>query len=101
MPCHGSSGKGDGPIGLTLNPRPVNLTVHTIPGVHPDGQLYEWITNGFPGSVMSAWEDSLPDVLRWDLVNYLRTLVPSASPPTPVAAAPTPTPLPAAPTLVP
>ena len=102
LPCHGSGGKGDGPIGLTLNPRPVDLTVHTIPGVHPDGQLYDWITNGFPGSVMPAWKDGLPDVLRWDLVNYLRTLAPSAA--TPVAGVPSgdlATPVPAAPALVP
>ena len=102
LPCHGSGGKGDGPIGLTLNPRPVDLTVHTIPGVHPDGQLYDWITNGFPGSVMPAWKVGLPDVLRWDLVNYLRALAPGAATPvaagglaTAVAAAPTPAPNPA------
>jgi len=102
VPCHGSGGRGDGPIGLTLNPRPVDLTVHTIPGVHPDGQLYDWITNGFPGSVMPAWRDGLPDVLRWDLVNYLRTLAPGAV--TPVAAEPTnplATPLAPVPTLSP
>ena len=78
--CHGREGKGDGPVGLTLNPRPADLTLHTIPGVHSDGQLYEWITNGYKGSVMPAWKDRLSDSLRWDLVNYLRTLAPSALP---------------------
>jgi mono/diheme cytochrome c family protein len=78
--CHGVAGKGDGPIGLTLSPRPADLTLHTIPGVHPDGQLYDWITNGFPGSVMPAWQGRLSDTLRWNLVNYLRTLAPSAAP---------------------
>jgi mono/diheme cytochrome c family protein len=48
VPCHGVSGKGDGPVGLTLNPRPADLVQHAIPGVHTDAQLYEWITNGFP-----------------------------------------------------
>jgi copper transport protein len=78
--CHGLEGKGDGPLGLTLNPRPADLTLHTIPGVHSDGQLFDWITNGYRGSVMPAWRDRLSDTLRWDIVNYLRTLAPGANP---------------------
>jgi copper transport protein len=78
--CHGPEGKGDGPLGLTLNPRPTDLTLHTIPGVHSDGQLFDWITNGYRGSVMPAWRDRLSDTLRWDIVNYLRTLAPRTTP---------------------
>ena len=76
VPCHGASGAGDGPVGLTLNPPPADLTIHTVPGVHPDAQLYEWITNGFRGSVMPAFRDQLTDEERWHLVNYIRTLAP-------------------------
>jgi len=75
-PCHGVTGKGDGPVGLTLNPRPADLTQHAIPGVHTDAQLFEWITNGFPGSRMPAWKASLSDTDRWNLVNYIRTMAP-------------------------
>jgi len=75
-PCHGISGKGDGPVGLTLNPRPADLTLHAIPGVHTDAQLFEWITNGFPGSRMPAWKSVLSDTDRWNLVNFIRTLAP-------------------------
>ena len=74
VPCHGTSGKGDGPVGLTLNPRPADLTIHTIPGVHTDGQLFKWITEGYPGSVMPAFGKFLSDTDRWNLVNYIRTL---------------------------
>jgi copper transport protein len=74
FPCHGSSGAGDGPVGMTLNPPPADLTVHTTPGIHPDGQLYEWITNGLPESVMPAFAENLSDEERWHLVNYIRTL---------------------------
>jgi copper transport protein len=74
--CHGPSGKGDGPVGLTLNPRPADLSQHAIPGVHTDGQLYEWITNGFPNSAMPAFSENLSDQDRWDLVNFIRTLAP-------------------------
>jgi len=74
--CHGVSGAGDGPIGLTMNPRPANLIQHAIPGAHTDAQLYEWITNGFPGTRMPAFKTTLSDTDRWNLVNYIRTLAP-------------------------
>jgi copper transport protein len=75
-PCHGVSGKGDGPVGMALNPRPADLTQHAIPGVHTDAQLFEWITNGFPGSRMPAFKSTLSDTDRWNLVNFIRTLAP-------------------------
>jgi len=75
-PCHGMGGKGDGPVGVTLNPRPADLTQHAIPGIHTDAQLYEWITDGFPGSRMPAFKSSLSDTDRWNLVNFIRTLAP-------------------------
>ena len=74
--CHGVSGKGDGPVGLTLNPRPADLRQHAIPGVHADAQLFEWVTNGFPGSRMPAFKTALSDTERWHLVNFIRTLAP-------------------------
>ena len=73
LACHGPSGKGDGPVGLTLNPRPADLSLHTAPGVHPDGQLYEWITFGFPDAPMPAFESMIEETDRWHLVNYIRT----------------------------
>ena len=74
--CHGETGKGDGPIGLTLNPRPADLTLHAVPGVHTDAQLFEWISDGFPGSRMPAFRSILSDTDRWNLVNFIRTLAP-------------------------
>jgi copper transport protein len=74
--CHGPLGKGDGPLAMTLNPRPADLSYHAIPGVHTDAQLYEWITNGFPGSRMPAWKTVISDTDRWNLVNFIRTLAP-------------------------
>lgn len=74
--CHGITGNGDGPVGLTLNPRPADLRQHAIPGVHADSQLFEWITNGFPGSRMPAFRSILSDTDRWNLVNFIRTLAP-------------------------
>jgi copper transport protein len=76
VPCHGETGKGDGPVGLTLNPRPADLSLHAVPGVHTDGKLFEWISDGYPGSVMPAFGQALTDEQRWHIVNYLRTLAP-------------------------
>jgi mono/diheme cytochrome c family protein len=73
LPCHGPQGKGDGPAGLAMNPHPADLSKHTVPGVHSDGQLYAWITDGYPGSAMPAFSESLTDEQRWHLVNFIRT----------------------------
>ena len=72
--CHGASGKGDGPGGLALRPPPADLTYHTIPGVHTDGELYYWISRGMPRTAMPAFEDHFDETQRWDLVNFIRTL---------------------------
>jgi len=76
VPCHGQTGLGDGPVGLTLSPRPANLQLHAVPGVHTDGQLYLWVSDGYPGSVMPAFRGSLSDDDRWNVVNFIRTLAP-------------------------
>jgi len=70
--CHGVSGHGDGPQAASLNPKPFDLTVHA--GLHPDYQLFDWISNGIAGTAMPAWKSQLDKRQRWDLVNYLRTL---------------------------
>ena len=74
LSCHGRSGTP--PSGLDLNPYPLDLTVH-VPQ-HPDGQLYNFISNGVPGTAMVAWKDAgLTEEQLWHLVNYLRTFAPA------------------------
>jgi mono/diheme cytochrome c family protein len=73
--CHGRSGVP--PQGLDLDPYPLDLTVH-VPQ-HPDGQLYNFIANGVPGSAMRAWSEgdgALTEEQIWHIVNFLRTLTP-------------------------
>ncbi|MFN8618676.1 MAG: copper resistance protein CopC [Dehalococcoidia bacterium] len=73
--CHGRTGVP--PKGLDLNPYPLDLTVHAPQ--HPDGQLFNFISKGVPGSAMRAWgsgEGKLTEEQIWHLVNYLRTLTP-------------------------
>jgi copper transport protein len=71
--CHGETGRGDGPTGLRLVPRPADLRIHTAPGVHTDGDLYYWVAYGFPGSAMPAWKkNGLTDEQIWSVINYAR-----------------------------
>jgi mono/diheme cytochrome c family protein len=71
--CHGETGRGDGPTGLRLVPRPADLRIHTAPGVHTDGELYYWVAYGFQGSAMPAWKkNGLTDEQIWDVINYAR-----------------------------
>lgn len=72
--CHGVTGLGDGPVGLTLTPPPANLTLHTVPGLHTDGELFTWISNGISSSAMPAFSTVLTEEERWTVINYIRTL---------------------------
>jgi mono/diheme cytochrome c family protein len=52
--CHGASGKGDGPGGAALNPKPQDWTNHEYMETRTDDQLYESLFNG-KGLGMPAW----------------------------------------------
>lgn len=78
--CHGPEGRGDGPVGITLNPRPANLWIHMQRGVHSDGQLFEWVTNGFPNSAMPAFRDDYSEEDRWHVINFIRTFAERTTP---------------------
>jgi mono/diheme cytochrome c family protein len=70
--CHGDRGRGDGPAGVTLDPKPADLVLH-VPQ-HTDGELYYMVSVGFPESAMPAWRSVLSEQQRWELVHYLRVL---------------------------
>lgn len=69
--CHGEAGKGDGPGGKALNPKPANLTSAGVQS-QVDGEIFWKITNG--RAAMIKWEGILKENERWDMVNYIRTL---------------------------
>jgi putative copper export protein/mono/diheme cytochrome c family protein len=69
--CHGPDGRGDGPLASTLRPRPADLRVHMAMG-HTDGQLFEFISDGFPGTAMPAFGQRLSEMERWHVINYIR-----------------------------
>ncbi len=39
-----------------------------------DGALFYIISRGLPETAMPAWETTLSEEERWDVVNFLRTL---------------------------
>ncbi|MGH8743969.1 MAG: c-type cytochrome [Burkholderiales bacterium] len=68
--CHGTSGRGDGPAGAALNPRPANL--REMVEEHSDGDFAWKIANG--RGPMPAWKSVIKENQIWDLVNFIRSL---------------------------
>lgn len=65
--CHGETGRGDGPAGAALKPRPTDLT-HSAH--HEDGELAWKISTGRPP--MPAWKGTLTETQIWQVVNYIK-----------------------------
>lgn len=74
--CHGTTGKGDGPAGSALNPKPADLGA--VQSSLSDGYLFWRITEGGMmepfRSVMPAWKGILDEEKTWQVVSYIRTL---------------------------
>ncbi len=73
--CHGTSGKGDGPVGQALNPKPSDFTKHM--GNHGEDYFFKIIKQGGSAvgksSAMPAWGGQLEDDDIWDVISYLKT----------------------------
>lgn len=71
--CHGPEGRGDGPAGLSLNPRPRNL----VEGNWKKGGgrlgLFRVLQEGIPGTSMQSYKH-LPVVDRWALVHFIQSI---------------------------
>jgi len=83
--CHGPTGKGDGPVGAALNPKPRDFSVGAFKfdadkdgSVGTDADLKLVIKNGggaYGGSPMMApWGATLSDADLENVVAYVRTL---------------------------
>lgn len=59
--CHGNKGKGDGMAGMSLNPRPSDLTSKNVQ-TQTDGAIYWKITEGRPP--MASYKESLSNEKR-------------------------------------
>ncbi len=73
--CHGDGGKGDGPAGAALDPKPADLTTLSDVG---DDFIFWYIMEGGVGvgtnSAMPAQKGVLSDEQVWQIVTFVRTL---------------------------
>jgi mono/diheme cytochrome c family protein len=73
--CHGTTGLGDGPAGLELNPRPRNFTNPRFHELRTDGEMFWVIRNGSPGTRMFSYAPAIiTEEEAWKVIHYLRTL---------------------------
>ncbi len=70
VPCHGTSGKGNGPAAAALPVKPADWTSPAVQS-ETDGEIFWKISNG--RGPMPPWK-YLPESDRWALVHFVRTL---------------------------
>ena len=70
--CHGKTGNGDGPDAADLGIHPAKLSDGLIQG-QTDGELFWKITVG--KKPMPNYGSRLSPTDRWNVINYLRSLV--------------------------
>ncbi|HZD10841.1 MAG TPA: cytochrome c [Candidatus Binatia bacterium] len=79
--CHGTEGKGDGPAAEGLDPKPAVLADPML-NSHSDGYLFWRVSKGGQmepfNSAMPAWETSLTEDQRWQVISFVRTLTADA-----------------------
>ena len=67
--CHGSSGQGNGPLALQLEPRPTDFTDRERASNRSILGLFDAITNGIDETAMTAFTQ-LTEQQRWSLAFY-------------------------------
>lgn len=76
--CHGQEGKGDGPAGQGLNPRPRNL----VEGKWTQGEgviaHFKVLTNGIPNTSMASYAHFKP-ADRWALTHFIESITQNKS----------------------
>ena len=70
-PCHGATGRGDGPAAAALNPKPANYTTRAI-AAESDGSLFWKLSEG--RGAMVPFKTAYSEKQRWELITYIRTL---------------------------
>ncbi|PKL77538.1 MAG: hypothetical protein CVV27_05150 [Candidatus Melainabacteria bacterium HGW-Melainabacteria-1] len=70
--CHGTSGKGDGPTGKSLTPKPRDFTKAKFSFAKNDAELVAFIKKG--KAPMPAWGSVLNQTQIQDVIAYIHTL---------------------------
>lgn len=71
-PCHGETGRGDGPASVGLHPRPAAFAAPGFLAHRSDAYLFWRISEGKRATPMPAFKYQLSEEERWALVRYLR-----------------------------
>ncbi|MEE8449896.1 MAG: cytochrome c [Thermodesulfobacteriota bacterium] len=77
--CHGTSGTGDGPAAVNLNPKPQDLTNTEFQNSMNHEKLFASISSGpHKSAYMPIWGVTLNQQEIWDLVEHIKNLSSSA-----------------------
>lgn len=71
--CHGSDGKGNGPVGQSYVPKPTDLTSPAVVAL-TDGEIYYRMLNG--AGHAPVMNQTVLRGQRWPIVMYVRALTP-------------------------
>jgi len=71
-PCHGNSGKGDGPAAASLNPKPLDFASEYSKNMPLDFRYWR-ISTGVANTAMPAWGSSLSSDQIWKVIAYEMT----------------------------
>lgn len=72
-PCHGPTGRGNGPAAVALKPPPADFTDPNQVVARTGSRLYKALTSGVPGTAMAP--QPLAEKEKFDVIAYLRSLV--------------------------
>ena len=78
--CHGTSGRGDGPVAAGLDPSPRNFHHHGFWRHRTEGEIFWVIKNGSPGTSMIPFGGVLSDEEIWAIIQYERTFAEGGGP---------------------
>ncbi len=74
--CHGSEGRGNGPLSSLVGPKPFDFTDTAGMAAKGDGELYEAIFSGGEAigksTFMPRWAGLLREQEIWDVIAYVR-----------------------------
>lgn len=73
-PCHGSAGKGDGPVAPYLSEEPADLSDPELHTDTSDGLFFHVISHGTMSEIMPGFTADVRPSERWALVHFVRTL---------------------------
>lgn len=77
--CHGTSGRGDGPLARNMPVAPADLTAGHL-FAHSEGDLFWWVSRGIPEGGMPGFAETLDDRARWDVINFIRARAAAVQP---------------------